>query len=156
MRYVHVGIISDNISNSKQIADLIYGSKIDNNDDSKCTVKQINDNALYLNYLFDKCSATDIGSLIVRSVVEKKDVIIFVYDVTDGTSFTNIKYWLNTTNKWNVKYKKILVGLKNETKKERCILECDGKYTADAMGFDGFCEISSCDDNVDMLIKLIV
>lgn len=61
--------------------------------------------------IWDTCGQERFRSL-TKTFIQGTDGIIFLYDITNKESFTNIKYWLLDSQKLNPNFKKIIVGNK--------------------------------------------
>jgi len=71
--------------------------------------------------------------------------IIVVYDVTDRTSFENVRMWMQEIEKYvRGDVSRLLVGNKSDLSSKRCISYDEGKYLADELGVQ-FLETSAKD-----------
>ncbi len=77
------------------------------------------------------------------------DGIIVVYDMTDAASFSNVKQWLDETDRYaDENVSRLLVATKSDLASKRVITSEVGKEFADALGID-FIETSAKNsDNV--------
>ena len=61
--------------------------------------------------------------VITKSFVKGTDGIIYMYDITNKQSFTNIKQWLEDTQEYSFGAKKIIVGNKIDMEEKREVSE---------------------------------
>jgi len=83
---------------------------------------------------------------------------LFVYDVTEKTSLTNINFWLSLVKKELTKeiLPVIAVGIIPDSEKERQITFEEGKRITNLLGLDGFveCNVKS-GENVEKMFEAI-
>jgi len=73
--------------------------------------------------------------------------IVVVYDVTDRTSFENVRMWMQEIEKYvRGDVSRLLVGNKSDLSSKRCITHDEGKYLADELGVQ-FLETSAKDNS---------
>lgn len=95
--------------------------------DSKKKIIEINNQKIRLN-IYDTCGQERYRSL-AKNFLQNSNGIIFVFDLTNGTTFDNIERWLMTCDDVIGDFQKIVVGNKldlenREIDKERAVKFC--------------------------------
>ena len=98
--------------------------------------------------------------VVTKSFVKGSDGIIYMYDITQKQSFINIKRWLEDTEDYSLRAKKIIVGNKIDMEERREVTEEMKNKLLNEIDID-LVEISAKKDlNVnevfDKLVKIII
>ena len=108
--------------------------------------------------IWDTCGQERFRSL-TKSFLNGADAIIFMYDISNKDSFTNIKRWIKETENLSDEFKKIIVGNKKDLPKRAVSIETVNKLYNNK-NITGMEASAKTGENVkevfDSLINLIV
>ena len=93
---------------------------------------------------------------VTKSLFQKVQGIILVYDISNEESFKNINYWISKINDNLFNIQCILAGNKCDLEKERIISKKDGENLAKQNNFKFFETISKTCHNLNEIIYEIV
>ena len=93
---------------------------------------------------------------VTKSLFQKVQGIILVYDISNEESFNNINFWISQINDNFLNIKCILAGNKCDLKKERIISKKEGENLAKKNNFKFFETSSKTGHNINEIIYEIV
>ena len=93
---------------------------------------------------------------VTKSLFQKVQGIILVYDISNEESFNNINFWISQINDNFLNIKCILAGNKCDLKKERIISKKEGENLAKKNNFKFFETSSKTGHNINEIMNEIV
>ena len=123
-------------------------------------IKKINVNGIDLNLHIWDTAGEERFRIIPKSFLKGADGIIFLYDITNRSSFQSLKNWLNDIKEYKENSKKIIVGNNCESEDKRQVSKETLQVLCQKMNIQGM-EVSAkngtnVNECFELLVKLII
>ena len=122
--------------------------------------KTINMNGLNITLQIWDTAGQERFKSITQNFMKGADGIIYVYDITQKSSFDNIKTWIRQSEEATEGFKKIIVGNKTDLENERKVKKETLQKFCETNGIDGYEISAKLGTNVSSvfgaLVKLII